>query len=173
MRQESWSRCGGTLPSARSADEAQARCRLSPARDPRSLAEDVVAHLLDAVEDAGVEGPRRSNATRGHGGEVGNALVRRVVVAADAVDLEPAERHPARGDTPELERPVRVERAVASYVGDRYRGLALFDESLEVVESIKQQARVGLITNGPSAIQRDKLLRLEITELFPFVLVSE
>lgn len=69
--------------------------------------------------------------------------------------------------------PVRVERAVASYVGDRYRGLALFDESLEVVESIKQQARVGLITNGPSVIQRNKLLRLEITELFPFVLVSE
>ncbi|HUZ03187.1 MAG TPA: HAD family hydrolase [Thermomicrobiaceae bacterium] len=69
--------------------------------------------------------------------------------------------------------PERVERAVAHYAADRYRGLRLFDESLDVVETIKRQARVGMITNGPSEIQRNKIRRLEIGELFPFVLVSE
>ena len=69
--------------------------------------------------------------------------------------------------------PERVQRAVTHYVADRYRGLKLFDESLAVVEAIKRQARVGMITNGPSEIQRNKILRLEIADLFPFVLVSE
>ncbi|MDI3339705.1 MAG: HAD family hydrolase [Sphaerobacter sp.] len=67
----------------------------------------------------------------------------------------------------------RVEQAVASYVSDRYRGLRLFDEALEVVEAVRQYARVGLITNGPSEIQRSKIARLQIAHIFPFILVSE
>lgn len=69
--------------------------------------------------------------------------------------------------------PERFQRAAAHYLADRYRGLYLFDESLAVVETIKRRARVGLVTNGPSAIQRNKIQRLGIVELFPFVLVSE
>ncbi len=69
--------------------------------------------------------------------------------------------------------PARVERAVETYASDRYYGLKLFDEALDVIEAIRREARVGMITNGPSRIQRDKVLRLEIGELFPFILVSE
>jgi FMN phosphatase YigB (HAD superfamily) len=38
---------------------------------------------------------------------------------------------------------------------------------------VRQHARVGMITNGPSQIQRDKITRLAIAELFEFILVSE
>jgi len=69
--------------------------------------------------------------------------------------------------------PERVERAVASYVSDRYRGLKLFDEALEVVDAVRQHVRVGMITNGPSVIQRNKIARLRIADAFPFILVSE
>lgn len=69
--------------------------------------------------------------------------------------------------------PERVERAVTSYVSDRYRGLELFDEALEVVGAVRQYARVGMITNGPSEIQRNKIARLRIADVFPFILVSE
>lgn len=67
----------------------------------------------------------------------------------------------------------RVQRAVEMYVSDRYRGLELFDEAREVVSTIKQHAHVGMITNGPSDIQRNKIARLQIADLFPFILVSE
>lgn len=67
----------------------------------------------------------------------------------------------------------RLRRAVEAYVGDRYLGLELFEEAVDVVNTIKRQARVGMITNGPSEIQRNKILRLGIVDLFPFVIVSE
>lgn len=67
----------------------------------------------------------------------------------------------------------RVARAVELYSRDRYSGLELFEEALEVVEEVKRHAGVGMITNGPSRIQRDKIERLAIAHLFPFILVSE
>lgn len=69
--------------------------------------------------------------------------------------------------------PARLELAVASYLSDRYRGLALFDESVAVVRALGAQTRIGMITNGPSEIQRAKILGLDIANLFPFILVSE
>ena len=69
--------------------------------------------------------------------------------------------------------PERVERAVSLYVSDRYRGLQLFEDTLEVVETIKRYADVGIITNGPSKIQRDKILMLELSDVFPIILISE
>jgi putative hydrolase of the HAD superfamily len=62
---------------------------------------------------------------------------------------------------------------VAIYVSDRFMGLQLFAEAREVVAAVSRRARVGMITNGPSRIQRDKIALLAIADLFPFILVSE
>lgn len=69
--------------------------------------------------------------------------------------------------------PERISGAIQRYIGDRYRGLKLYAESLEVIQVIRQQKQIGLITNGPSKIQRDKLVWLDIGHLFPVALVSE
>lgn len=72
-----------------------------------------------------------------------------------------------------IDAPERTQIAIEHYLSDRFRGLRLFDESLEVVRQIGQFAHVGLITNGPSQIQRDKIERLAIGDLFEVILVSE
>ncbi len=69
--------------------------------------------------------------------------------------------------------PGRREIAVNHYLSDRFRGLELFDDAIEVVQLIRQYARVGLVTNGPSQIQRAKIDRLAINDLFEAILVSE
>lgn len=69
--------------------------------------------------------------------------------------------------------PERCQLAIDHYVSDRYRGLQLFEDAIETVRLIAEKARVGMITNGPSKIQRDKITRLAIAHLFQFILVSE
>ena len=59
------------------------------------------------------------------------------------------------------------------YVSDRYRGLELFGDALVVIEKVKQVASIGMITNGPTAIQQPKIDLLQIEHLFPFILISE
>jgi putative hydrolase of the HAD superfamily len=65
-----------------------------------------------------------------------------------------------------------AEAAIARYRGDRFRGLALFPEALEVVAAVAEVARVGMITNGPADIQRPKIELLEIAAHFPVIIVS-
>lgn len=65
------------------------------------------------------------------------------------------------------------ELAVAIYSSDRLLGLELYPESLEVVAAVSRHAPVGLITNGPSGIQREKIRRLALEAHFPVILVSE
>lgn len=72
-----------------------------------------------------------------------------------------------------LADPWRIERAIQAYVSDRFIDLCLFDEALEVVRAVQQRALTGLVTNGPSQIQREKLRRLGIADLFPIVIISE
>jgi FMN hydrolase / 5-amino-6-(5-phospho-D-ribitylamino)uracil phosphatase len=72
-----------------------------------------------------------------------------------------------------VDHPERIQTAIDAYVSDRYLGLTLFEEVADVVHAISRQARIGMITNGPSTIQRDKIARLGIGPLFPFILVSE
>jgi putative hydrolase of the HAD superfamily len=69
--------------------------------------------------------------------------------------------------------PAVVEQARERYLEDRYRGLALFDEALAVIDAVSEIARVGLVTNGPTAIQRPKIALLEIESRFPVIVVSE
>ncbi len=66
-----------------------------------------------------------------------------------------------------------LERALAAYTSDRFFGLRLFPESLPVVRALQRRVLTGLVTNGPSGIQRAKLERLGITQLFPLVVISE
>jgi FMN hydrolase / 5-amino-6-(5-phospho-D-ribitylamino)uracil phosphatase len=72
-----------------------------------------------------------------------------------------------------ITRPEQIESAINTYAHDRYLGLTLFEETTAVVGTIRRQATIGMITNGPSTIQRDKIARLGIGSLFPFILVSE
>jgi FMN hydrolase / 5-amino-6-(5-phospho-D-ribitylamino)uracil phosphatase len=69
--------------------------------------------------------------------------------------------------------PALVEAVRARYIEDRYRGLALFAEALEVVSAVANVAQIGMITNGPSAIQRPKIELLQIEAHFPVIVISE
>ena len=60
----------------------------------------------------------------------------------------------------------------ARYHEDRYRGLVLFPEALEVVAAVADVAEVGMITNGPTDIQRPKIELLKIAAHFPVIVVS-
>lgn len=66
-----------------------------------------------------------------------------------------------------------AEGAQERYVSDRYRGLELYSDALDVIERVKQVAAIGMITNGPTAIQQPKIDLLQIEHLFPFILISE
>lgn len=66
-----------------------------------------------------------------------------------------------------------VEEVRARYIEDRYRGLVLYDEALEVIAAVSEIAAVGMITNGPSTIQRPKIELLELVAHFPVIVVSE
>ena len=67
----------------------------------------------------------------------------------------------------------QIQAAIDTYVADRFRGLKLFPEAVDVVTTVRKQTGIGMITNGPSDIQRQKLDLLGIEPLFPFILVSE
>jgi FMN hydrolase / 5-amino-6-(5-phospho-D-ribitylamino)uracil phosphatase len=69
--------------------------------------------------------------------------------------------------------PKLIQAAKDVYVADRFRGLKLFPEAVDVVETVRVHVGIGMITNGPSDIQRQKLSLLGIEPLFPFILVSE
>ncbi len=69
--------------------------------------------------------------------------------------------------------PALIEQARERFAEDLYRGLRLFDETLDVVAAVAEVAAVGLVTNGPTAIQRPKIDLLEIESLFPVIVVSE
>lgn len=72
-----------------------------------------------------------------------------------------------------IDDPEKHQLAIDQYLSDRFRGLELFDDAIQMVTMVRRVARVGLITNGPSRIQRDKIARLAIHELFDEILVSE
>jgi len=66
-----------------------------------------------------------------------------------------------------------LEQALAVYTSDRYFGLELFPDSVPAVRALQRRVLTGLVTNGPSGIQRAKLERLGIERLFPIVVISE
>lgn len=66
-----------------------------------------------------------------------------------------------------------LQQAFAVYSSDRFYGLQLFPDCLPVVRAVQARVLTGLVTNGPSDIQRAKLDRLGIRNLFPIVVISE
>jgi putative hydrolase of the HAD superfamily len=72
-----------------------------------------------------------------------------------------------------ISEPAAVEQVRERYLEDRYRGLRLFDGALDVIDTVRGVARVGLVTNGPTAIQRPKIDLLGIESRFPVIVVSE
>jgi putative hydrolase of the HAD superfamily len=69
--------------------------------------------------------------------------------------------------------PALCEDARLRYIEDRYRGLRLFDESLAVIAAVSAVSSVGMVTNGPTSIQRPKIDLLQIAAHFPVIVVSE
>lgn len=100
----------------------------------------------------------------------------RLVRAVDAALAAAAEGHEHFADVLAahgITDPAAVALAHERYLEDRYRGLTLFAEALEVVDAVSRVARVGLVTNGPTDIQRPKIELLGIAAHFPVIVVSE
>jgi HAD superfamily hydrolase (TIGR01549 family) len=73
----------------------------------------------------------------------------------------------------EDEAPIRAARAW--YHANRFRGLALFADAAEILRSIRAALpgrRIGLITNGPADVQRDKIALLGLERHLDFALIS-
>lgn len=73
-----------------------------------------------------------------------------------------------------------AERAAAWYRGNRFHGLELFAGSREALQAVRSahslpgfRRQVGIITNGPTEVQRAKITLLGLDELVDFVLISE
>lgn len=68
-----------------------------------------------------------------------------------------------------------VEDAQQWYCSNRFYGLRLFEDALELLETIRTtrpDRRIGMITNGPAETQHAKIDLLHIRHLFDFILVS-
>lgn len=66
-----------------------------------------------------------------------------------------------------------LEEAVQLHLDAERRTFTLFDETREVLLELRRRGvQVGLITNGPSASQRDKLRAVGIAGLFDLVIAS-
>jgi putative hydrolase of the HAD superfamily len=72
----------------------------------------------------------------------------------------------------------QVDAAIAWYRSNRFHGLELFPDSLLVLEHLRSgpdagaPRALGIITNGPTEVQRDKVDLLDIRHLVDFVIIS-
>ncbi len=73
-----------------------------------------------------------------------------------------------------------AERAAAWYRGTRFHGLELFAGARETLRAVRSarslpglRRPMGIITNGPTEVQRAKFTLLNLEELVDFVLISE
>lgn len=71
--------------------------------------------------------------------------------------------------------PAAADAARRWYQTNRFLGLMLFEDALEtlaVVRAALPERRIGVITNGPAEVQRDKIALLELTAHVDFTLIS-
>lgn len=72
----------------------------------------------------------------------------------------------------------RAQEASAWYRANRFHGLELFPDSLTVLRRLRLLPGVigdrplGIITNGPAEVQREKIALLQIRPLVDFVIIS-
>ena len=66
-----------------------------------------------------------------------------------------------------------AEMARRWYVENRFHGLQLFAEALEVLSAVRATGRrIGLVTNGPAEVQRDKIGLLGLWPHIDFAVIS-
>ncbi|HEY7031151.1 MAG TPA: HAD family hydrolase [Thermomicrobiales bacterium] len=68
-----------------------------------------------------------------------------------------------------------IRAARSWYHTNRFLGLALFADAAEILRSIRAALpgrRIGLITNGPAEVQRDKIALLDLAPHLDFALIS-
>jgi putative hydrolase of the HAD superfamily len=65
-----------------------------------------------------------------------------------------------------------AEKLSASYREERNNALRLFPEALEVLNTLKGQFPLGLITNGPADIQREEIATLGIAHFFDHIFIE-
>ncbi len=113
-------------------------------------------------------------------------------VARPDIDLEEMiaaslRRHPHGAEHfPELFAEFGIDRRAAEraqewYRANRFYGLSLFDDVRPVLSTLKansaagsgRERSIGLITNGPTEVQRQKVELLGIGDLVDFVIISE
>jgi HAD superfamily hydrolase (TIGR01549 family) len=75
-----------------------------------------------------------------------------------------------------------AEEAACWYRANRFHGLRLFDDTLRVLRAVrevkgaatdKSWRPIGIITNGPTEVQREKLELLGLRPIVDFVVISE
>jgi putative hydrolase of the HAD superfamily len=66
----------------------------------------------------------------------------------------------------------RARRLSETYMRERDSRLRLFDDSLEVLNTLKPKFRLGLITNGPADVQRQEVQTLGIENYFAAILIE-
>ncbi|MEA2511212.1 MAG: hydrolase / 5-amino-6-(5-phospho-D-ribitylamino)uracil phosphatase [Thermomicrobiales bacterium] len=74
-----------------------------------------------------------------------------------------------------LAEPAVVQAARSWYHGNRFLGLALFSDAAVTLRAIREAVpgrRIGLITNGPTEVQRDKIALLDLAPYIDFALIS-
>jgi HAD superfamily hydrolase (TIGR01549 family) len=72
--------------------------------------------------------------------------------------------------------PRAVEAAKEWYRQNRFHHLALFDDALDTLATVRRLSstqKIGLITNGPTEVQRAKIDMFSLEVLVDFILISE
>lgn len=117
---------------------------------------------------------------------IGNALQ----LADAAIDAEELEAliaasiatHPHGVDhfpallAPHGVEPAHVGMAQQWYRRNRFHSLALFEDAIDAVREVREGKpgrTIGMITNGPTEVQRAKIALLGVESLMDFILISE
>lgn len=67
----------------------------------------------------------------------------------------------------------RADQISSDYAARHRENLRLFDDALETLESVRDAGyRLGLLTNGPAEMQRDKISRFELEHHFDVIVVE-
>ena len=101
---------------------------------------------------------------------------RRVWAAVERAELTPSEAGRRRFE--ELFQEIGLTEADPSAASQRFQsGLgrhgSLYDGAVEVLDALVERARLGLVTNGISEVQRSKVRRLELDRWFDTIVISD
>lgn len=99
-------------------------------------------------------------------------------MVAESVELQPhgASHFGAMLARYGVDRPELVQRARDWFLSNRFAGLRLFPGAAELLDDLRRldpAPGIGLVTNGPTEVQRTKLALLDLTERIDFAVISE